>query len=265
MWFEGVQIGQADQFLKVIETLAIPMLEQEYRADPSRRILIGGSLGGAFTLYALYTKPSLFHAYVAASPAVAPVWQYEEAFARTGKTIDARLFMTVGALESNIYQNEVVLFDQKISTRSYLKNGYAFRYIQGLRHSGSIMNGFIEGLQYAFEPIAPERGQAAELSPDFAQGFFVIHFMSSPNFEDESHWNSAQKKAMHLHRQRLDQLVAEKKILTAARTPDGSDPVFSTVAMLARDKAETEKLAATDPAVVAGYMTFKVISLSEKP
>lgn len=51
----------------------------------------------------------------------------------------------------------------------------------------------------------------------------------SPDFGEESRWNSRQKKAM-----------------------------------LARDKAETEKLAATDPAVVAGYMTFKIISLSEK-
>lgn len=62
--------GHAADFLKTIETEIIPLIEREYRVDSSHRVLAGASLGGLFTLHAMYTKPDLFSGYIAATPAV---------------------------------------------------------------------------------------------------------------------------------------------------------------------------------------------------
>ena len=63
--------GHAADFLATIETQIIPFVEREYRADPAHRVLAGASLGGLFTLYAMYSRPDLFSAWVAVTPAVA--------------------------------------------------------------------------------------------------------------------------------------------------------------------------------------------------
>ena len=56
----------AEAFLAFLERELVPDIERTYRtAEP--RILMGKSLSGLFTLYALLTKPILFNAYVGCS------------------------------------------------------------------------------------------------------------------------------------------------------------------------------------------------------
>jgi predicted alpha/beta superfamily hydrolase len=56
----------AEAFLAFLEKELVPDVERTYRtAQP--RILLGKSLSGLFTLYALLTKPHLFNAYVGCS------------------------------------------------------------------------------------------------------------------------------------------------------------------------------------------------------
>lgn len=61
--------GGADEFLGFLETELIPWVDSEYRTAP-HRTLAGSSFGGIFVLHALYSKPDLFHAYLAASPSL---------------------------------------------------------------------------------------------------------------------------------------------------------------------------------------------------
>ena len=90
--------GHGAAFLEVIEHEIIPFVERRYRVSTSQRVLGGSSLGGLFALYVLFTKPALFTAYIAPSPAVpfANDWLFtqEEAFAKSGKPLAARLYMT---------------------------------------------------------------------------------------------------------------------------------------------------------------------------
>ena len=65
--------GHAADFLRTIETEIIPFVEREYRVDSSYRVLAGASLGGLFTLYSIYTKPELFQACIAATPAATKI------------------------------------------------------------------------------------------------------------------------------------------------------------------------------------------------
>ena len=154
--------GHADQFLAAIEHEIIPFVEREYRADPQHRVLAGASLGGLFTLYALFTKPELFSGYIAMSPAVAVggdwIFQCEDAFARSKRPLRARLFMTVGGYEWPAYVDRVVRFHLQLAARKYPDLAYSFRVIDGERHGSSVTEATNRGLRYVFEPIAPETG-----------------------------------------------------------------------------------------------------------
>jgi uncharacterized protein len=50
-----VPSGDAGGFLRFIQRELIPFIEQQYRADPSRRILVGHSYGGLFGSYSPQT------------------------------------------------------------------------------------------------------------------------------------------------------------------------------------------------------------------
>ena len=95
--------GGADRFLDAILGEMIPAVEAIVPLDPARRSLIGHSYGGLFTLHALFTRPGLFHAYVAGSPSI--WWQErailltEEAFRQASSGAAGRLLMTVGDAE----------------------------------------------------------------------------------------------------------------------------------------------------------------------
>src|SRR2546430_9234669 len=91
------------KFLNFLKTELIPFMETNYRGDPARRILGGHSLGGLFTLYAMFSDPSLFWGYLAGSPAIP--WdnnftvRQEEEFAKNHKDLPVRLFFAVGGAE----------------------------------------------------------------------------------------------------------------------------------------------------------------------
>lgn len=154
--------GHAADFLRTIETEIIPLIEKDYRADPSYRVLAGASLGGLFTLYAMYTKPALFRAYVAATPAVivANDWLlgYEEAFAKSGRALEGRLFVAGGGNESPGFLGGILRYNQRVSSRKHAGLAYEFRIIDGERHAGMQLEAYTRGLRFAFAPLAPENG-----------------------------------------------------------------------------------------------------------
>lgn len=62
--------GGADRFLDFLAEKVIPAVEKEHPVNPERRTLAGYSLGGLFTLQALFRRPGLFRAYAASSPSI---------------------------------------------------------------------------------------------------------------------------------------------------------------------------------------------------
>jgi uncharacterized protein len=259
----AVNHSQADRFLEMIEKVAIPFVEREYGADPNHRYLLGTSAGGLFALYTLFTKPQLFQGYVAASPFVAPLWLYEENFAKSGQPIEARGFMSIGSYENPKYRRDAELFDERLSTRAYLKGGYQFREIEGMRHTGQTTESFVHGLKYVCEPIAPERGPVTGFLPDPKTRVYEIRFGPSVRLGPEAQWTPTERDVIARHRQGLVDLIKERKIFMAMRTPDGNSNTYSVLEMFATTQAQVEALAAADPAVSAGLMTFDISCLTE--
>lgn len=161
----GEASGHAGDFVQTIADEIIPLVEREYRADPEFRVLAGGSFGGLFTLYAMYTRPELFQGYIAVTPAVVVgddwLLGYEEAFVQAGKTLHARLFVSGGGNESPGFLGGVLRYNARVSSRKHPGLAYEFRLIDGERHAGMQIESYTRGLRFVFAPLAPESGPSA--------------------------------------------------------------------------------------------------------
>jgi len=151
--------GHGAAFLEVIEHEIIPFVERRYRVDSSQRVLGGSSLGGLFALYVLFTKPALFAAYIAPSPA-APfargwLFEYEDAFAKAKKPLTARLYMTAAEKEEAWVVDAIKKFDGQLRAHAYPQLTYEFRVVEGERHAATKPESFNRGVRFAFAPRAP--------------------------------------------------------------------------------------------------------------
>lgn len=144
--------GDGPKFLGFIKTELIPFVERNYRGDPTRRILGGHSFGGLFTLYAMFTEPSLFWGYLAGSPDI--TWdndflvKQEADFATKHKNLPVRLFMGVGGAEQLVTPG--VGFVRTFSARNYDGLQWDARVIEGEGHAGVKPEFYNRGLRFLF-------------------------------------------------------------------------------------------------------------------
>ena len=101
--------GDADKFLSFMRNELLPYIDKTYRTDTSNRTLLGHSLGGYFTLYALeqamLNKNNSFKNYVAASPSLEYCKNYLikqfQNISGNDNTNQQTLFLTFGAREDS--------------------------------------------------------------------------------------------------------------------------------------------------------------------
>ena len=83
--------GNGIPFMNFIRQELMPLIEDDYRADPADRTLMGHSNGANFALYTLFHQPHLFQRCVAAS--FDALLDDEEKFAEKNDTLPVRLHM----------------------------------------------------------------------------------------------------------------------------------------------------------------------------
>ena len=97
------QPGGADDFLDFIRDDVKPFIQANYPAKSGDDTLMGDSLGGLFTLHALFTRPSEYTRYVAGSPSLwwdeGVLFETEAAFDQANNDLAATVFLSVGSLE----------------------------------------------------------------------------------------------------------------------------------------------------------------------
>ena len=98
--------GGADRFLGTIVDEILPAIEQFAPLDRSRLALAGHSYGGLFALHALFTRPTLFEAYIAGSPSIwwqdRAILRAEAAFLGAPPDGSRRLMIAVGGGEQSM-------------------------------------------------------------------------------------------------------------------------------------------------------------------
>ena len=145
--------GEAPKFLAFLTDELFPRIESDYRIDPTKRVLMGSSFGGSFTLYALFSEPTLFAGYVAASPAVTygsrAAFVQEATYARDHRDLPVRLFLSVGDQEP-LY-GPVAQFMETVRARNYEGLVIETRIIEGERHAGNKPEAYNRGLRFIFQ------------------------------------------------------------------------------------------------------------------
>jgi uncharacterized protein len=100
-----VGTGGAAAFLDALAEEIMPFVEGTYRVG-TERMIAGFSLGGLFGAYALLHHPRLFQSYLIASPSLfwdnEVAFAYEERYASNRENLQARVFISAGALEGTL-------------------------------------------------------------------------------------------------------------------------------------------------------------------
>jgi predicted alpha/beta superfamily hydrolase len=149
---EMPESGGGPKFLEFIKKEVIPFIGSKYRVTGDRT-LIGSSLGGLFTLYALFNDPSLFHRYILTSPALA--WDNqilrssEKKYEESGSTAPVLLFMGIGGLEPNVPDFQE--FVERLKQKKPGSLEFQTLVMDNTGHSGSKPEGFARGLQWVFK------------------------------------------------------------------------------------------------------------------
>jgi len=146
--------GGAPKFLSVIKNEVIRYIDSTYPTDTSKRCLYGTSMGGLFAIYSLFQEPTLFNQYIIASPYVQFnhdwIFKFEKNFAAKNKTLNAKVFFSIGELERKDYVNSYKKFVNQISATKYKGLVMKSMTIPNMSHSSTSTVGAIFGLRYIY-------------------------------------------------------------------------------------------------------------------
>ncbi len=96
--------GGAGAYQTYLKAEVLPFIEEHFRADLARRILLGHSYGGLLGAQVLFSDPTMFSAYVLGSPSLwhgrDAVFATEAAYAETHRDLPATVYMYIGQYES---------------------------------------------------------------------------------------------------------------------------------------------------------------------
>jgi predicted alpha/beta superfamily hydrolase len=96
--------GEAEAYRQHIATEVFPFVAALYRADMSRRVLVGHSYGSLLGVHVLLTEPTMFEQYVLGSPSLwfnrRVMFEREREYAATHRDLKARVFIATGAYET---------------------------------------------------------------------------------------------------------------------------------------------------------------------
>jgi len=149
-----ISTGHADKFIAFITDELIPFIESEYRVSKDRAIH-GTSLGGLFSLYALFQKPETFQKFYAGSPSIKwdedYMYQLENDFAASHRDLPARLFMCVGGLESESYINNMNKMDSLLRSRNYPNLEIESIVFENETHGSTVPASISRGLKMLYE------------------------------------------------------------------------------------------------------------------
>lgn len=152
--------GGAARFLRWLETVVIPLVEQDYRGDSAHRILSGSSFGGLFALYVLFENPDLFESYISMSPAVGwdngYIFKREREFRKTHPRLDHRLWLSVGSREWPDFRKGALDFFKQIQKSNYASLALQVHSIEGEGHAGNKPEAYNRAMRFVSEPLMPK-------------------------------------------------------------------------------------------------------------
>jgi predicted alpha/beta superfamily hydrolase len=143
---DTIPSGNGVGFMRFLREELIPLIENDYRADPSDRTLLGHSMGATFALYTVLQHPGLFQRCVSAS--FDPVLDHEESFAENNSTLPLRLHLVWEGLNQGDFAGPRALVD-RLTTRRYDGLRMTHEAITST-HCAMVPYAYQSGLQHVF-------------------------------------------------------------------------------------------------------------------
>jgi|GEM_PF-1189801 predicted alpha/beta superfamily hydrolase len=152
--------GRSEDLLNILSGDLLPFIQNKYRTDKNRSILIGHSLAGLFTLYSLYERPNTFTHYAAISPSA--LWaehalsKIDHNFAAHSNALNANLYITYETDEYRPYVAALEEYVELLKKRRYQDLSLAVAQVEGMGHVSMKAEGYMRGLAWSFTDIRPE-------------------------------------------------------------------------------------------------------------
>jgi predicted alpha/beta superfamily hydrolase len=148
--------GHAEDFAAFLRTELIPYVDATYRTRPTAddRCLMGHSLAGLFTWYAVLRLDDVIHKFVPASASL--FWddhvmlEYEVDYARDHTDLPARVYSTVSTGEGPDMVNDRDEWVDRLRSRGYPRLRIQTATYVGIEHNQSSGPAFREGLTELF-------------------------------------------------------------------------------------------------------------------
>lgn len=156
--------GGGPEFAAFLATELVPFIDARYptSAQPERRGLVGGSLGGLFVCYAMLERTDTFGRFLAASPSLwwddAVLARLEQAYSEEHTSLNATLFVSVGTAEDLEMTQGFAQLTSTLDARPY--SGFTLRHVllEGRSHGAAMAPSFEAGIPWLFP--APSRDAA---------------------------------------------------------------------------------------------------------
>ena len=163
----------ANLFLSALTQELVPYLESQFRVG-DRRVLMGSSIGGLFTTYAMLENPGYFDGYIASEGSYFRDQEYLSeklaSLSGTNSLYGVRSFLGAGSLQNELSKLEDVkeMTKQiKLTRLEGFKN--KTKVFKGFGHGGVAPITFSNGLQYVF------KRPALKLSEEFLQQYAGVY------------------------------------------------------------------------------------------
>lgn len=120
-----IKTGGGEAFLEFVRKELTPFINSHYPVNPNDTAVAGHSGGGHIALYTLFHHPTLFQKYVIGSAALS--WNKQEAFdwehryAENNSDLNARVFMGIGAGETDLRKILVLPPEKRFLVEDYLR------------------------------------------------------------------------------------------------------------------------------------------------
>jgi predicted alpha/beta superfamily hydrolase len=148
------ETGGANTFLAFLEETLKPQILEHYPIDTKNEALFGHSLGGLFALYSLYTKPSLFSAYIASSPSLwwneRAILAKEEEFRKNlhNETLHKKLFVSIGSEEKGHMVTDAQDLAKRFSAINSSSFSFSFVEAKGENHMSVVLAVLSQSLRF---------------------------------------------------------------------------------------------------------------------
>ena len=157
---QSVDSGDADggaaKYQRFLENELIPHIEEKYRSNPERRIILGQSRGGHFVLYSAITNPDLFWGHIASNPSLQPNKDFFFQDLAWPASTETNLFFSSGSRDIERLREEALDLFKHLKNQKQRPWHLKTMTLDGETHAAGIVNVYRNATMWLFSTVPSE-------------------------------------------------------------------------------------------------------------